>query len=227
METKKTPAANLENKRRLLLLIGFILAFAIVWGAFNIKEEVKTIEVPKDNSSEPPTELISETPPTLEKMLPLPKFVMTNTLVITDNTSPLEEPIVESTEITEGELIDALPNFPVEKSADEADSIFEIVEENPLFPGGEKVLLRWLANKIKYPQIAIDNGSEGVVFVNFVVEASGKVSNVRVVRAGDPSLDSEAERVVKDMPLWQPGLQRGKPVRVRFTIPIHFKLQES
>ena len=95
----------------------------------------------------------------------------------------------------------------------------------PEFPGGELALRRFLANAIKYPVIAQENGVEGKVYVSFVVGKDGQVSNARVVRSVDPSLDQEALRVVNSLPVWKPGKQRGQPVRVAFSVPISFVLQ--
>ena len=113
-----------------------------------------------------------------------------------------------------------------EKKPAEATTFIQ-VEEMPEFPGGEKALLYWVAKEIKYPSEALRNKIEGTVYVNFVVDRDGGISNARVLRAVDPALDEEALRVVSNLPKWKPGLQRGKPVRVSFTIPIRFKLMKS
>jgi len=152
---------------------------------------------------------------------------MTDMLVITDNQTTLDEPVIESTEAFQGMTIDDIPTLPPEKNDNITDSIFIVVEEKPEFPGGEQTLLKWIASNIKYPSIAIQNGVQGIVFINFVVDRDSGISNARVVRECDPSLDQEALRVLNKLPKWKPGLQRGIPVRVSYTIPIHFKLQQS
>lgn len=102
---------------------------------------------------------------------------------------------------------------------------FEIVEQMPAFPGGDVALMAWLSKNVKYPEIAEENGVQGLVIVRFVVERDGSITNVSIVRSVDPSLDREALRVVKSMPKWIPGKQDGRPVPVWFTLPVTFRLQ--
>jgi protein TonB len=104
------------------------------------------------------------------------------------------------------------------------DSVFIIVEEEPVFPGGISALLRTISQNIEYPEIAKETGTKGRVFVNFVVNQQGKVEQVKVIRGVDPLLDREAARVISNLPDWTPGKQRGKPVKVAFTVPINFQL---
>lgn len=103
--------------------------------------------------------------------------------------------------------------------------IFTIVEQMPSFPGGEQKLLEYVAKNTKYPQIAQDNGIQGRVFVSFVVETDGSISNVKVTRSLGGGCDEEAVRVIESMPKWEPGKQRGQVVRVSYQIPVNFKLQ--
>lgn len=109
------------------------------------------------------------------------------------------------------------------KQEEEQNKIFEVVEQQPQFPGGS--VNGWLADHIKYPVVAAENGIQGRVVVQFVVERDGSVSQVRVVRGVDPSLDKEAQRVISSMPKWIPGKQNGQSVRSRFTVPVTFRLQ--
>lgn len=109
------------------------------------------------------------------------------------------------------------------KDEEEQNKIFEVVEQQPQFPGGS--VNGWLADHIKYPVVAAENGISGRVVVQFVVERDGSVSQVRVVRGVDPSLDKEAQRVISSMPKWIPGKQNGQAVRSRFTVPVTFRLQ--
>ena len=99
------------------------------------------------------------------------------------------------------------------------------IAQMPEFPGGESALQRFLMANVKYPSIAAENGVQGKVYVNFVVDRVGAISNVKVVRGVDPAVDKEAVRVVKSMPKWIPGRQNGEAVRVSFTVPINFVLQ--
>jgi protein TonB len=107
----------------------------------------------------------------------------------------------------------------------EETKVFDVVEEMPQFPGGQAALLEYLAKNIKYPVVAEENGVQGRVIVTFVVERDGSITDVRVVKSVDPSLDKEAARVVKSMPKWQPGKQNGSAVRVKYTVPVTFRLQ--
>ena len=112
-----------------------------------------------------------------------------------------------------------------EPPKEEENKVFDVVEENPSFPGGQAALMQWLNENIKYPVIAAENGIQGRVIVQFVVSKTGSISDVRVVRGVDPSLDKEAVRVVSNMPNWTPGRQNGTTVNVRFTLPVTFRLQ--
>ena len=114
----------------------------------------------------------------------------------------------------------ALPN-PV----DTADNkVLDVVEQMPSFPGGQAALFQWLSSNIKYPVVAMENGVQGRVLVTFVVERDGSISEVKVSKSVDPSLDKEAVRVVSSMPKWTPGKQKGEAVRVKYTMPVTFRL---
>ena len=107
----------------------------------------------------------------------------------------------------------------------EENKIHDFVEQMPSFPGGMGALMSWLSQNIKYPVIAAENGVEGRVTVQFVVEKDGSITDVKVAKSVDPLLDKEAARVIKSMPHWTPGRQNGSPVRVKYTVPVTFKLQ--
>lgn len=102
---------------------------------------------------------------------------------------------------------------------------FTVVEVMPVFPGGQTALVQYIASHLKYPPVAQENGVQGRVFVSFVVGEDGYVEDVQVIKGVDPSLDKEAVRVVKSLPRWTPGNQQGKPVRVRYSVPVIFALQ--
>jgi protein TonB len=104
------------------------------------------------------------------------------------------------------------------------EKVFDVVDEMPTFPGGAKGLYEYLARAIKYPVVAEENGIQGRVICTFVVEPDGSITNVRVVKSIDPSLDKEARRVLKNMPNWNPGKHYGKEVRVKYTVPVTFRL---
>ena len=117
-------------------------------------------------------------------------------------------------------------NQPEPKAAAEVEEkVFDVVEQMPSFPGGPSALTRYLNDNVKYPVVAQENGVQGRVVISFVVERDGHITDVRVVRSVDPSLDREASRVVKNMPNWIPGKQNGSAVRVKYNVPVSFKLQ--
>ena len=107
----------------------------------------------------------------------------------------------------------------------EENKVFEVVEQMPQFPGGNAALMEYLRSNTHYPVVAAENGVQGRVSISFVVEKDGSITDVQVARPVDPSLDKEAARVVKSMPKWQPGKQNGSFVRVRYIVPVTFKLQ--
>ena len=102
--------------------------------------------------------------------------------------------------------------------------VYDVVEVMPQYPGGQIAMLKYIMENIKYPKQIMEEGIQGRVTVSFIVEKDGRVSNVRLLRSVQPALDKEAIRVVKSMPKWTPGKQNGKPVRVRFNLPVMFKL---
>ena len=124
-------------------------------------------------------------------------------------------------EVLKAKEVIAQPEPPKE----EETKVFDVVEQMPSFPGGQSALLQYLSSNIKYPVVAEENGIQGRVIVTFVVEKDGSITDVRVVKSVDPSLDKEAQRVVKSMPKWIPGKQNGAPVRVKYTVPVTFRLQ--
>ena len=124
-------------------------------------------------------------------------------------------------EVLKAKEVIAQPEPPKE----EETKVFDVVEVMPSFPGGQGARFEWLSKNIKYPVVAEENGVQGRVIVTFVVERNGSITDVQVVKSVDPSLDKEAVRVVKAMPHWIPGKQNGSAVRVKFTVPVTFRLQ--
>jgi len=124
-------------------------------------------------------------------------------------------------EVLKAKEVIAQPEPPKE----EETKVFDVVEQMPSFPGGPSALFEYLSKNIKYPVVAEENGIQGRVIVTFVVERDGSITDVRVVKSVDPSLDKEAQRVVKSMPRWIPGKQNGSAVRVKYTVPVTFRLQ--
>ena len=162
-----------------------------------------------------------ETPPPP----PPPAVQEVEVLNVVEDNVETESIEVNTEDDKEVEVVIAAPvEAPVEEEEEEV--VFMVVESMPEFPGGQQALFKYLSENIKYPVIAQENGIQGKVVCQFTVNKDGSIVDIEVVRSGgDPSLDKEAVRVIKTMPKWKPGKQRGKPVRVKFTVPVSFKLQ--
>ena len=132
---------------------------------------------------------------------------------------------VKGNDEAEGEVLKAKEVVVDEKPKEEETKVFDVVEQMPSFPGGDAELMKYLSTHIKYPVVAEENGIQGRVIATFVVERDGSISDVKVIKSVDPSLDKEAIRVLKSMPKWIPGKQNGSAVRVKYTVPVTFKLQ--
>ena len=227
MEVKKSPKADLEGRRGLFLQIGFVLALGVILFAFEFKVSTGKVEKQTEEVEAAEEEVIEITRQDQVKPPPPPPPApkITDVLDIVDDQEEIEDELeIEDAEADDEEDIDISV---VEGDDEEADDtqVFVVVEDMPIFPGGQIGLQKHIAKSIKYPVIAQENDITGRVFVSFVVNKFGKVENVKVVRGVDPSLDKEAIRVIKSLPKWKPGKQRGKPVKVSFTVPISFTLQ--
>lgn len=134
---------------------------------------------------------------------------------------------VEGNDEVGGEVLKAKEEIaaPEPPKVVEETKIFTVVEQMPMFPGGDAALMQYLKQNIHYPAVAAENGVQGRVVVGFVVERDGSITDVNVLRSVDPSLDKEAVRVVKSMPKWNPGKQNGSAVRVKYQVPVSFRLQ--
>ena len=226
MEVKKSPKADLENKKAVFMQIGLVVVLALVLIAFEWKttdvdaSKFNMIdEVAAEEEIVPITRQEEVTPPP-----PPPPPRVTDVLNIVDDDVELDEELdIQDTEIDENTEIEFNVSLEEEESDDAA--VFFIVEEMPEFPGGDAELRKYIAQSVKYPVIAQENGIQGRVYVQFVVGTDGGVTQVKVARGVDPNLDKEAIRVVQSMPKWKPGKQRGKAVKVSYTVPINFVLQ--
>lgn len=226
MEEKKSPKANLENKKLMFMQIGLIISLIIAWLAFEHKSYdkreidpslLRTAEVVEE-------ELVEITKQEEQKPQPVEVPKQTTQLEIVQDDVEVED-IEINAEVDQTEVIDEYVAPEVEDEEVVEQEIFQIVEEMPAYPGGDQKMMEYIAKNIKYPQIARESGIQGRVFVGFVVEPDGSVSNVKIMRGIGGGCDEEAMRVVKSMPKWKPGKQRGKPVRVSYTLPVNFKLQ--
>lgn len=232
MEVKKSKKASLEGNKILGILMGFIVGIAALfvgfeWGTRDVaavkvegiadiiaEEEIEITRVEEINTPPPP-------PPAAP--------VVTEVLNVVEDDVELDQQDILTSEDSQRDAqaqtyVAPVANL-VEEEEESAQQIFTVVEEMPKFPGGEGELLSYIAKAMKYPVIAQENGIQGRVVCSFVINRDGSVVDAEVVRGVDASLDKEALRVINSMPKWSPGKQRGKPVRVKYTIPVTFRLQ--
>ncbi|MFV0544741.1 MAG: energy transducer TonB [Bacteroides sp.] len=227
MEVKKSPKADLENKKSTWLLVGYVVVLAIMFVAFEwTKRDVKidTSQALTDVVFEEEIIPVTETP---QQQAPPPPDApkMADMIEIIDDKADVEETVIANTEELGQKVEVKYVPVKVEEEEPEEQTIFEVVENMPEFNGGQAALMQYLAKNIKYPTIAQENGTQGRVIVQFVVNRDGSIVDAKVVRSVDPYLDKEALRVINSMPKWKPGMQRGKPVRVKYTVPVMFRLQ--
>jgi protein TonB len=224
MDVKKSPKASLEDKKVFFLMLGFVMVLSFLYiglewtqsdvtvyevndASFLVEDELDVIQTAQDNPPPPPP--------------PAPEVV--EVLNVVENNVETQSIDISTEENNKEIVISAPVAAPIEEEEDKV--IFQVVEKMPTFPGGDAELFKFLGNNVKYPVIAQENGIQGRVICQFVVNRDGSIVDVEVVRSVDPSLDKEAIRVIKSMPKWSPGQQRGKAVRVKYTLPVNFKLQ--
>lgn len=228
METKKTPKANLESKRPTWLLVGYVTVLAFMFVAFEWTRDIRvdTSGRINENVFEQDMEIPLTRQPELTPPPPPQVTPINDVLTIIDDDATAEETNFASLEETGEDVVIKHIPVTVDEEVVVEDDIFVVVEENPQFPnGGTAGLLQYLGKNIKYPTIPQENGTQGRVTVQFIVNKDGSIVDVKVIRGVDPYLDKEAVRVISTMPKWIPGKQRGVPVRCKFTVPVTFKLQ--
>ena len=228
MEIKKSPKADLESKKLTFTLIGLVVTLFIVWRVFEYKsygkqvidDMQKTVEVIEEEM----VEITKQEQP--KPQPPAPKPQVTQIQIVEDDVE-VEDEIDINAEVDQDEAIEEFEFTPPEIEEEEIveAEIFKVVEEMPEFPGGAAKMMEFIQKNIKYPMMARESDIQGRVFVNFVVEPDGTITNVTVMRGIGGGCDEEALRVVQSMPNWKPGKQRGSAVRCSFTVPIIFKLQ--
>ena len=228
MEIKKSPKADLENRKTTNLLIGAILTLSVLFIGFEWSERDKQVttdtglaEIVFEEEIIPITE--QEQPKQAPPPPEAPK--VEEVLEIMDNDSEVEESTIQASDDTQAAVEVKYTPVEVEEEEVEEQQIFQVVEEMPEFPGGMGECMKFLGKNIKYPTISQENGVQGRVIVQFVVNRDGSIVDPVVVRGVDPYLDKEALRVISMMPKWKPGKQRGKAVRVKYTVPVMFRLQ--
>ena len=227
MEIKKSPKANLENKKLTFTLIGLVLALFIVWRVFEHrsydKQTVDTFTRQIEVIEEEMVEITKQEQPKPQVQAPKPQVTQIQVVENDEETQDIEI----DAEVTQDEVLEEyVYEAPeIEEEEIQEEEVFLSVEENPEFPGGPAKLLEYVQKNLKYPMMARESDIQGRVFVGFVVEKDGSISNVKVLRGIGGGCDEEAVRVVQSLPKFKPGKQRGNPVRVQYTLPIVFKLQ--
>lgn len=227
MQVKKSQKASLEDKKIIYVLMGFVFVLSVCYVAFEWTEkEVTKYEVADtDFLFEEEVEIQQTSQQETTPPPPPPAVQEVEVLNVVEDDVETESIEINTEDEKDVEVVIAPPvEAPVEEEEEEV--VFVVVETMPEFPGGQQALFKYLSENVKYPVIAQENGIQGRVICQFVVNKDGAIVDVEVVRSGgDPSLDKEAIRVIKSMPKWNPGKQRGKAVRVKYTVPVNFRLQ--
>ena len=226
MELKKSPKADLNNKRGLLLEIGLVVSLLLVIAAFAYTPKEYRIEIVTEYVA-PVEEEITEVTRQDQKPPEAPKKVEVK--VITD----MLEVVTNDTKITTDvdfaefdENTEVIQQVEVKEEVIEDDQPFLIAETMPSFQGGDLNKFRaWVQQNIRFPQIALENGIQGRVVLSFVIEKDGRLTNIQVLQTPDRSLSEEAIRVLSKSPKWSPGKQRNQVVRVKYTLPVDFRVQ--
>ncbi len=227
-EVKKSPKANLEVHKGTYIMMGLVLGVSLLFFAFEWSTQTSKLNeniLVQDVLAEEEIEITRRDPtPPPPPPPPEPETPEIIEVVETKVETKLEIQIEDDQSQRQMQAY-VPPPPPKPKQEEVTEEIFVVVENQPEFPGGNTAMMKFLSDNIKYPVIAQENGIQGRVICNFVVERDGSITDVQVVRGVDPSLDKEAVRVIQQMPRWKPGKQRGQAVRVRFTLPVVFRLQ--
>ncbi len=231
MEVKKSPKASLENKRLLFAEIGFVVALLALLIAFNWTSKEKQVATLETEAAPVEVEdmvpITQETPPPPEAAPKIP--ILSDQIDVVDDNIKIDDNMFQNLEDdsnTGVEIMDYIESAPEEETVEEEAIPFQLVEEKPKFNGGDaNEFSKWVNSKLVYPEIAKENGVQGRVTLQFTVNADGTVTNVKVLRGVDSSLDKEAVRVVSSSPKWTPGKQRDRAVKVTYTFPVIFQLR--
>ena len=225
MEVKKSPKADLESKKIIFTQIGLIIALAVILLAFEWKSYDKTIEGFGERIVEDiPEEIIPITEQKVKPPPPPPPKKVVQINIVKDDVE-VEDDLMIDVEADETTEVEEYIPIEVEEEVVEEAPIFTVVESMPEFPGGSTELYAYLNSNIKYPVMAKESGIQGKVYITFVVERDGSITDIKLLRGIGGGCDEEAIRVVQSMPKWSPGKQRGKPVRVQYNLPVRFTLQ--
>ena len=234
MQPKKNPKADLNKNRNLYFVIGLTFVTFITWQAIESKTYEKTFDyealnVEDDDDEDIPITEQLKTPPPPPPPPPAPEIIE-----VVEDEEEVEETVIESTETDQDEII--IEEIEVEDEFEDIDVPFAVIEDVPIFPGCESVaksqrracfqeqMNKHIRKNFRYPDIAQEMGIQGRVYVNFIIAKDGSITNIRM-RGPDKNLENEAARIIGRLPQMTPGKQRGRAVRVPFSIPITFRLQ--
>ena len=236
MQPKKNQKADLSKNSSLYFVIGLSVILLISWQAIEWKTydrslyDYEALNVEDDDDEEIPITEQLKTPPPPPPPPPAPEVIE-----VVEDEEEVEETVIESTETNEDEIIE-VEEVEIEEVEEDIDVPFAVIEDVPIFPGCEKVskdkrrdcfqekMNNHIRNNFRYPEIAQEMGIQGRVYVNFIIDKDGSITNIRM-RGPDQNLEKEAQRIISRLPSMTPGKQRGRPVRVPFSIPITFRLQ--
>ena len=234
MQPKKNPKADLNKNRNLYFVIGLTLVLGVTWGAIEYKTyekvfDLAALDMLEDDDEDIPITEQLKTPPPPPPPPPAPEVIE-----VVEDEEEVEETVIESTETDQDEII--IEEIEVEEEFDDIDVPFAVIEDVPIFPGCESVaksqrracfqeqMNKHIRRNFRYPEIAQEMGIQGRVYVNFIIAKDGSITNIRM-RGPDKNLENEAQRIISRLPQMTPGKQRGRAVRVPFSIPITFRLQ--
>ena len=234
MQPKKNPKADLNKDRNLYFVIGLTLVLGVTWGAIEYKTyekvfDLAALDMLEDDDEDIPITEQLKTPPPPPPPPPAPEVIE-----VVEDEEEVEETVIESTETDQDEII--IEEIEVEEEFDDIDVPFAVIEDVPIFPGCESVskserrncfqdkINQHIRRNFRYPDIAQEMGIQGRVYVNFIIAKDGSITNIRM-RGPDKDLENEAQRIISRLPQMTPGKQRGRAVRVPFSIPITFRLQ--
>ena len=233
MEIKKSPKVDLRKNSGLYFVVGLTIILFFSWQAIEWKTYKKTFDYEaldvneEDDEEIPITEQIKTPPPPPP---PAPEVIE-----IVEDEEEVEETLIESTETDEDDIIE-VEDVAIEEDPIDVDVPFAVIEDVPVFPGCEKVaeaerrkcfqdkINKHIKSVFRYPEIAMEMGIQGKVFVNFIIDKDGSITNIQM-RGPDKNLEKEAQRIISELPKMTTGKQRGRAVRVPFSIPIIFRLQ--
>jgi len=234
MQPKKNPKADLNKDRNLYFVLGLTLVLGVTWGAIEYKTyekvfDLAALDILEDDDEDIPITEQLKTPPPPPPPPPAPEVIE-----VVEDEEEVEETVIESTETDQDEII--IEEIEVEEEFDDIDVPFAVIEDVPIFPGCESVskserrncfqdkINQHIRRNFRYPEIAQEMGIQGRVYVNFIIDKDGSITNIRM-RGPDKNLENEAQRIISRLPQMTPGKQRGRAVRVPFSIPITFRLQ--